>query len=145
MPESIVINIDCLEYMKGLPDKAFELAIVDPPYGASDAINPKSSHTKYKTKRGNYKSVDWNSTPEDQYFDELLRISNRQIIWGANFFGFIGGYIVWNKKGTAFGEGEMAWYSESQSIRFFEYAWNGMIQEDMNNKEIRIHPTQKPV
>jgi site-specific DNA-methyltransferase (adenine-specific) len=145
MPISEVHNEDCMAGMSRYPDKFWDLAIVDPPYGASDAINPKSSQNKYQAKRGRYKKVEWNVAPEDEYFNELMRVSKEQIIWGANFFGFIGGYIVWDKKGTAFGEGEMAWYSKSQSVRFFEYTWNGMLQQDMKNKELRIHPTQKPI
>ena len=56
-----------------------------------------------------------------------------------------GGRIVWDKKGTAFGRAELAYYSNSKSVNVFEYTWNGMLQGDMKNKEVRIHPTQKPV
>lgn len=64
---------------------------------------------------------------------------------GGNFFGLKGGVIVWNKNGTAFGEAEVAICNTHKSVRIFEYTWNGMIQQDMKNKEVRIHPTQKPV
>lgn len=139
-----LLNCDCMEYIKGVPDKFFDLAIVDPPYGESDAINPKSSQNKYQAKRGNYKEFS-NVRPEDIYFSELSRVSKNQIVWGGNFFGLEGGYICWNKNGTAFGEAELAYCSSIKSVRLFEYTWNGMIQHDMKNKEDRVHPTQKPV
>lgn len=139
-----LLNIDCMEYMKGLPDKSFDLAIVDPPYGAGDAINPISSLNKYKAKRGNYKEFT-NTTPPNEYFDELERVCKKWIVWGGNYFGISGGVIVWQKNGTAFGEGEIAICSTHKSVRFFEYTWNGMLQENMKDKEYRIHPTQKPV
>ncbi|HRP30502.1 MAG TPA: DNA methyltransferase [Agriterribacter sp.] len=133
-----------MKYMAGLPDKAFELAIVDPPYGAFDAINPVSSLNKYNAKRGNYKEFK-NVVPSDKYFSELSRVAKNYIIWGGNYFNVTGGVIVWQKNGTAFGEGEIAICSTHKSVRFFEYTWNGMLQEDMKNKEVRIHPTQKPI
>lgn len=139
-----VYNTDCLPAMKEFPDKYFDLAIVDPPYGASDAINPVSSTAVYKAKRSNYKEFT-NVAPETDYFDELKRVSKNTIIWGGNYFGLIGGVVVWNKNGTAFGDGEIAICSTHNSVRIYEYTWNGMLQNDMKNKEERIHPTQKPV
>lgn len=138
-----LLNCDCMEYMKGVPDKFFDLAIVDPPYNSNDAIGIKNGRL-HSAKRKDYKQFA-NVRPEDKYFIELKRVSKNQIIWGGNFFGFEGGYICWDKNGTAFGEAELAFCSMIQSVRVFEYTWNGMIQHDMKNKEIRIHPTQKPV
>ena len=139
-----LLNIDCMEYMATLPDKAFDLAIVDPPYGASDAINPVSSLNKYNAKRKVYREFE-NKAPSYAYFTELQRVSKKWIAWGGNYFGLSGGVIVWQKNGSAFGEGEVAICNTHKSVRFFEYTWNGMLQEDMKNKEVRIHPTQKPV
>ena len=136
--------MDCMEYMAGFQDRYFDLAVVDPPYGASDAINLISSPNVHRAKRGNYKGFD-NKKPSDEYFNEIFRVSKNWIVWGGNFFGLSGGVIVWNKNGTAFGEGEVAVCSTHKSVRFFEYTWNGMIQGDMAKKEIRIHPTQKPI
>lgn len=141
---SIVYNSDCVEGMKQYPDKYFDLAVVDPPYGAADAINPVSSLNKYKAKRCVYNEFD-NIMPSDEYFNEVERVAKKWIVWGGNFFGISGGVIVWNKNGTAFGEGEIAICNTHKSVRFFEYTWNGMLQQDMKNKENRIHPTQKPV
>lgn len=140
---------DCIEAMSKMPDNAYSLAIVDPPYGGSDAINPKSSTSKYSAKRKEYKEF-CNNRPDLEYFEELKRVSRSQIIWGVNFFTHVGdllkgGRICWDKKGTAFGRAELAYNSQSNAVNVVELIWNGMLQEDMKNKEHRIHPTQKPV
>lgn len=130
-------------------DNHFDLAIVDPPYGGNDAIGVKDCKTKTKqaTNRGSYKLFE-NTQPPSEYFRQLKRVSKQQIIWGVNFYNNIdlsGGRIVWDKKGTVFGRAELAYCSMSKSVNIVEIEWNGMIQSDMKNKEIRIHPTQKPV
>jgi site-specific DNA-methyltransferase (adenine-specific) len=66
-------------------------------------------------------------------------------VWGGNFFGLSGGYICWWKHGTAFSECELAYCSMINSVRLYDFTWNGMLQGNMKDKEIRIHPTQKPV
>ena len=143
--KSEVFNTDCLEAMKQYPDKYFELAIVDPPYGNIDAIGLiDNKKGKQATKRTNYKLFD-NIAPDNEYYIELERVSKNQIIWGGNFLGLCGGVIVWQKNGTAFGEAEVAICSTHKSVKVFEYTWNGMIQQNMKDKENRIHPTQKPV
>ena len=144
-----MLNCDCMEYMASLPDKAFDLAIVDPPYGGDDAIGLVDCKTKSKqaTERTEYTQFE-NIEPDVSYWNELFRVSKNQIIWGVNFYTKInlhGGRIVWDKKGTAFGRAEEAYLSMTKSVNIFEFAWNGMIQQDMKNKESRIHPTQKPV
>jgi len=135
--------------MNQMQDKAFELAIVDPPYGGNDAIGLQDNE-EYKTqaaKRTSYKQFA-NLEPTKEYWTELFRVSKKQIVWGCNFYKNInlsGGRLVWDKKGTAFGRAEEAYLSFTKSVNIFEYTWNGMLQENMANKEIRIHPTQKPV
>lgn len=143
---SAVFNEDCIAVMKRYPDKFFNLAIVDPPYGNIDAIGLADNKRKGKqaTKRTNYKLFE-NVAPDDEYYCELARVSKNQIVWGGNFLGLCGGVIVWQKNGTAFGEAEVAICSTHKSVRVFEYTWNGMLQQNMKDKEIRIHPTQKPV
>lgn len=143
---SAVFNEDCIAVMKRYPDKFFNLAIVDPPYGNIDAIGLADNKKKGKqaTKRTNYKLFE-NIAPDDEYYIELERVSKNQIVWGGNFLGLCGGVIVWQKNGTAFGEAEVAICSTHKSVRVFEYTWNGMLQQNMKDKEIRIHPTQKPV
>ena len=144
-----ITNEDNMELMKRYPDNYFDLAIVDPPYGGNDAIGLKDNKSKNKqaTKRKDYKLFK-NVEPPKEYFEELIRVSKHQIIWGVNFhnnFNLSGGRICWDKKGTAFGRAELAYYSGSKSVNICEIVWNGMLQEDMKNKETRIHPTQKPV
>lgn len=152
MPISIVENIDCMIGMARYPDKYFELAIVDPPYGikADEKNNGKNSDRHEKTslaKLNKYKTGWDGNTPDVGYYNELLRVSKDQIIWGANYFGLKGGYIVWDKKVTmpTYSDGELAYCSKINSVKIFEYQWHGMLQENMRNKEIRIHPTQKPI
>jgi site-specific DNA-methyltransferase (adenine-specific) len=140
-----VFNMDCIEYMQKFEDNYFELAIVDPPYGNIDAIGLiNNKKGKQATKRTNYKLFD-NIAPDNDYYIELARVSKNQIVWGGNFLGLCGGVIVWQKNGTAFGEAEVAICSTHKSVKVFEYTWNGMLQQNMKDKENRIHPTQKPV
>ncbi|RZW57474.1 MAG: site-specific DNA-methyltransferase [Flavobacteriaceae bacterium] len=147
--KTTITNEDNMELMSRYPDNYFDLAIVDPPYGGNDAINLKNNKSgkKQAAKRTNYNIFE-NVEPQKEYFEELIRVSKHQIIWGVNFynnFNLSGGRICWDKKGTAFGRAELAFYSGSKSVNICEIVWNGMIQHDMKNKEKRIHPTQKPV
>jgi len=145
MPISEVHNIDCMEYMRTLPDKFFELAIVDPPYGIGMDGNAGNSK-KYKNKNWD------NESPSGEYFFELIRVSKNQIIWGANHFINRIPYnsscwIVWDKRESVipqrtFADGELAWTSFNSPIRFLRHYWDGFLQKQ---KEDRIHPTQKPV
>lgn len=148
-------NVDCMEYMKSLHDNAFDLAIVDPPYG----IDAAESFSGEQRKSGNgvamktaFEKKNWDSEiPKQEYFDELKRISKNQIIWGANYMTTYlppsMGWIVWDKDNgtTKFSDCELAYSSFDRALRKFKYMWNGMLQENMKNKEIRIHPTQKPI
>lgn len=140
---------DNMELMKQFKDDYFDLAIVDPPYGGNDAIGLVNNKgmSKQAAKRKQFRLFK-NKSPDVSYFKELKRVSKNQIIWGVNFyknFDFSGGRICWDKKGTAFGRAELAYYSGSKSVNVCEIVWNGMLQYDMKNKEKRIHPTQKPI
>ena len=145
--------MDCMQGMKEFPDKYFDLAIVDPPYGIGE--NGDKNYTRAKlAKAKNYKAFSGNDIepPSKEYFDELFRISKNQIIWGANHFISKIPYdsscwIVWDKDNgdNDFADCELAWTSFDSAVRKFKYRWKGMLQENMKNKEIRIHPTQKPV
>lgn len=147
-------NEDNMELMARYPDNYFDLAIVDPPYGINESEN-KDFGKKIKnsaTKKTNYSKKKWDSsTPNDEYFLELQRVSKNQIIWGVNNydFNFSSGRIFWNKNVPkefySSSKGEIAFKSFNKSIDLVKITWNGMIQHDMKNKEIRIHPTQKPV
>lgn len=161
MPEEVIIggcrllHADCMEYMATLPDKAFDLAIVDPPYGIGENGDRNASRCKLAISK-DYKpfaGCDL-SAPDSTYFDELRRISKNQIIWGAN--NFIDNlpfnvsspcWIVWDKVNgaTDFADSELAWTSFRSAVRNFRFQWHGMIQGNMAKKENRIHPTQKPI
>lgn len=151
MANITITNEDNMELMSRYPDNYFDLAIVDPPYGIDADV--KNSQNKFQTKKSatkskKYGSQLWDSDiPSDEYFDELKRVSKRQIIWGANYFGLVGGMIYWHKNVTmpTYSTGELAWVSWMNKLDFVDISWHGMIQHDMKNKEIRIHPTQKPV
>ena len=145
--------IDNMDLMAGYPDKYFELAIIDPPYGINE--DGGKNHTRSKlAKAKNYKpysSGDKNA-PNDEYFKELLRISKNQIIWGANHFiskipHDSSCWVVWDKDngGSDFADCELAWTSFKTSVRIFKWRWSGMLQENMKNKQKRIHPNEKPV
>ena len=138
--------MDCMIGMKTFPDKYFDLAIVDPPYG----IGASAQDNRKRGKLGShYKIKDWdNSIPPKKYFIELKRVSKNQIIWGGNYFGLNGSpcWLVWNKKtvgNTA--DCELAWTSFITGVKRFDFLWEGFWQENMKQKETRIHPTQKPI
>ena len=148
--------------MKEFPDNYFDLAIVDPPYGigedgsknasrgrgvGSKAIGALDKSKNYKSFAGNDKEP-----PKKEYFDELIRVSKNQIIWGGNHFISRIPYdsscwVVWDKKNgkNDFADCELAYTSFKKAVRKFEYRWHGMLQEHQGHKEARMHPTQKPV
>ena len=143
-------NIDCMELMAKYPDKHFDLAIVDPPYGIREDGHRENNRSKF-AKSKNYHKALWDfPRPDFKYFDELFRVSKNQFIWGANnypeYLKQSSCWIVWDKDNSGnFADCELAYGSFKTAVRKFKYRWNGMLQEDMKNKEIRIHPTQKPV
>ena len=136
-----------MEYMATVPDKYFDLAIVDPPYGINASKGTWGSSNKGKVT--DYGKKDWDKEiPSDEYFLGLQRVSKNQIIWGGNYFGLKPSscWLVWDKLNSAdFADCELAWTSFESAVRKFTYRWNGMLQQNMKDKEIRIHPTQKPV
>lgn len=146
-PSSVVYNMDCVEGMKHYPDKYFDLAVVDPPYGIGadkEKFTPINQTWKGKKKVG-YEDKEWDlSIPEMEYFAELIRVSKNQIVWGANYFGLVGGYLFWDKKETmpTYTKGELAWVSFINRVEKFDFLWSGYKKQI---HEERIHPTQKPV
>ena len=149
-----ITNEDNMELMVRYPDKYFDLAIVDPPYGIGMSNSNKrtkpsrpNSYTKYADFR--YHKTDWdNHRPNKKYFDELFRVSKNQIIWGSNYFceylpsGY--GWIFWNKLNgldNCFSDGEFAFSSKGVQSKYFECS----TFHNLNGGKDRIHPTEKPV
>ena len=138
---SEVFNEDCMEVMKRYPDKHFDLAVVDPPYGI-DAGKMTMGSGKHKFKKGK----GWDAgIPTEEYFLELFRVSKNQIIWGGNYFSKIlppsNDWIIWDKlnPNLSFSEAEMAWCSIKRNTRIFKH-YSAQVEEGG-----KIHPTQKSV
>jgi site-specific DNA-methyltransferase (adenine-specific) len=125
----------------------FDLAIVDPPYGGLDTIFDTSKVVANKTTKHAQKP--WNNAvPDAAYWAELFRVSKHVIAWGGNWYGrFFGvGGVCWFKDNSGnYSPCEYAYQSINNHIHHLEYRWNGMLQANMKEKEVRIHPTQKPV
>jgi site-specific DNA-methyltransferase (adenine-specific) len=146
--------------MQQFPDKHFDLCLTDPPYGIGEAAGANQSRSKafgskkHSTRKTviqakNYGIEEWdNAIPGEEYFKEMSRISKNQIIFGGNYFGLPPSpcWLVWDKDNSGdFADCELAWTSFKSAVRKFKFRWNGMLQENMKHKEIRYHPTQKPV
>jgi len=137
MSEIHLYNEDCMTGMKRFPDKFWDLAIVDPEYGA-DIKGPCGRLERY----GGLSSVNSNP-PTDEYFMELYRVSTHSIIWGGNYFKLnpCKCFIVWDKKqpqASSYAQAEYAWTNLEGTAKIFE-------KRIIGADEIRIHPTQKPV
>lgn len=147
---SEVYNIDCMEYMKTLPDKYFDLCIADPPFGISYARGKNGWGVC--DNRPDLKDVKWDKEiPQKEFFDELLRVSDKVIIWGGNYFTHLlpvsKCWIVWDKcNGTTnksvFADAELAWTNMTKVVKMFHLRQMGFISDTKDGK--RIHPTQKP-
>ena len=140
-----IYNCDCMDLLRQTPDNYYSLAIVDPPYGI-DVTKMTLGNGKKKINRG---TSDWdNKTPDNEYFNELRRVSKNQIIWGANYMtGNLPpsmGWIYWDKGTGAndFSDGELAYTSFNRALRAYKISWVGA---NANNGTPRIHPTEKPV
>ena len=134
---NVAYNVDCMEYMRTLPDKAFDLAVVDPPYGIS--ITDSGRLKKYNKNKERWDD----KTPPKEYFQQLFRVSKNQIIWGANYFGLppCRGFLIWDKQqpeDVSFASCEYAWTSFDVSAKTFYFS-------ALRDNVARIHPTQKPV
>lgn len=143
-------NADCMDYMKEFPDNYFQLAIIDPPYGEglnAEAGGSKGWFTKYNQKVtvGADKNIQWNTKPDDEYFKELFRISQNQVIWGGNYFTLPPSrcFLVWRKlsisESFTMAMCEYAWTSFDSNAKVFEHTPQGTKHDE------RFHPTQKPV
>ena len=142
-----LLHCDCMEYMATVPDKYFDLAIVDPPYGIGDTFIGFSSGAKKGKLERVHKEMKWDDNiPSEEYFAELKRVSKKQIIWGANYFNSFnneGGALVWykNRGGNTLSQCEIASVSGQKKVDYVAIQiLTGFVAD-----EERIHPTQKPV
>ena len=147
-----LLNMDCLDFMKQCENNAFDLAIVDPPYGIDADQKRGDTGRNGHIKQRDYHIGNWDKgIPTPEYFAELKRVSKNQIIWGGNYFlDYLGNtscFIVWDKDNgdNYYADCELAWASFDTAVRKVKYKWHGFLQGDMKNKENRIHPTQKPI
>src|SRR3990167_4367779 len=156
LPLNKIIQGDCLEVLKTFPDKCVDLVLTDPPYGIGVAKQNFLGTKKRKSwiaRPTDYGNSDWdNQKPTLEVFNEIIRVSNNQIIFGANYFTDklpqSDKWMVWDKKndGTEFSHCELIWTSfGGKKLEIIRFLWRGMFQEDMKHKEYRYHPTQKPV
>jgi len=138
----MIYNQDCMEAMKEMSDNQFDLAIVDPPYGI-ERLKKKGRFV------GN--GLSWDIKPNKEYFSELKRVSKNQIVWGYNHLSELlpccTSFIFWDKDISVdnYSAGELAYSSFKGVSKKVKIVWDGFRQQDMKNKEVRIHPTQKPV
>jgi len=153
--------MNCIEGLKNFKNNSFDIAIVDPPY--FEGPNKRQFYGRKNSPIGidkRYDKLDNWDIPNKAYFDELFRVSKRQIIFGVNYFNYplTGGRIIWDKcnDSSTFSDCEIAYCSMHDSTKIFRYMWNGMLQGKsmteghimQGNKKLnekRIHPTQKPV
>ncbi len=144
--ESNVYNCDCMELMARYPDKYFDLAVVDPPYGINRSGQTETFTKNPKHKRKHFENKGWDlSIPEMQYFTELFRVSQNQIIWGANYFTQYlpssMGWIFWDKgQDLSMSDGELAFSSYEKALRRVKINRGQLMVEGGT-----IHPTQKPI
>lgn len=136
-------NTDCMEFMRNVPDKYYDLAIVDPPYGIGRDGSIKTTSKHGGRKAHAFKGWD-NAAPNKSYFEQLFRVSKNQIIWGANYFPFYlkssMGWIFWDKcQRICNSDGELAYTSFNRALRVAEYNRVELLREGT------IHPMQKPI
>lgn len=145
--EGQIINADCLDILRELPDKCVDLVLTDPPYGINIAErfakrgqrdkNKKSGKAKWSE----WRSADWDkSTPPRAVFDEIFRVSKNQIIFGGNYFAeYLPNspcWLVWDKLNTGeFADAELAFTSFKSPVRIYPFLWNGMLQQNMKKKK----------
>jgi len=150
IPPNSFINGDCMDYMKTMPDKFFDLCICDPPYGIdADIVQAKNYETGRISNGGKwkeYKKTNWDASPPPlEYFVELFRISKTQIIWGGNYYALppCCKWLIWNKVQRGYmTDGEMAWTSMRGQVEIFDMA---RADAYINKCDVKIHPTQKPI
>jgi len=140
---------DCVEIMEGFGPKEFDAVVTDPPYGLGEAAGKNKSRVQLSAAK-DYGNSDWDNQPVNQeVVDQILSLSDLQVIFGGNYYSLPPSscWFVWDKDNNSndFADCELVWTNLKMAVRKIKYRWNGMLQEDMRNKENRVHPTQKPV
>lgn len=136
-----IIQGDCLEIMKKMKDNSVDLVLTDPPYGINMDKELHKKQGKYGYK--DYGDTNWDIKPTKEYFDEMIRVSKNQIIWGGNYFiDYLYptmGWLVWDKgqRNFSLADGELAWTSFQKALRIFTVARSTAL------KDYKQHPTQK--
>jgi DNA modification methylase len=158
-----IYNADCRKILPWLG--RFDLLLTDPPYGIGiakkstvGAANTAKRGSKGTSKMGvkdmparEWTVSDWDNEPPPKWFLEAAQeIAETSILWGGNYYGLPASscWLVWDKKneGTNFADCELAWTNMPKAVRKFAWRWNGMLQEKFGDeKENRVHPTQKPL
>ena len=137
-----ITNEDNMLLMSRYPDNYFDLAIVDPPYGIERF---KKGSLRFDKSEKSKNGLQWDIKPNEEYFNELFRVSKNQIVWGANNFIMPPSeyFLIWNKKQTVdnFASAEYAWVSMGLKTpaKIFDYGIH------KHNHTDKIHPTQKPI
>ena len=156
MPDKVVIGDcelwhgDCREVLPLLP--ACDLILTDPPYGigADKNLRANKQHGKAAAPSKDYGAGDWDSEPPPAWVIELMREKGKwQVFFGGNYYALPPArcWLVWDKDNgeNDYADCELAWTNLPKAVRRLRWKWHGMLQQDMTNKEVREHPTQKPV
>lgn len=142
--EGRIINADCMDILREMPDKCVDLVLTDPPYGigADKMLAKKSGRTDGKAKCTFFENKGWDkSIPPRSVFDEIFRVSKNQIIFGGNYLAdYLPNspcWIVWDKLNgtTDFADAELAYTSFKSPVRIYKFLWNGMLQQNMKKKK----------
>lgn len=138
-----IINADCMDILKQLPDKCIDLVLTDPPYGLK-----RHERGSLRIDTDSVNGLEWDKKPTQELFNEIFRVSKNQIIWGANNFTLPESeyFLIWNKCQTVdnFASAELAYTNMQIPAKVFTYTIHKVMQErkQQGGKE---HPTQKPV
>lgn len=147
--DAILYHGDCLEVMAEMEESSVDAVVTDPPYGIGTAArNWKSLENKAAAK--DYDYSDWDNQPATpEQIAAMIATGKEHIFFGGNYFELPPSpcWLVWDKDNGAnnFADCELAWTDLPGAVRRIKFRWQGMLQEDMGDKEVREHPTQKPV
>ena len=148
--KSEIILGDCLEVMRTMPDKSFDLVLTDPPYGIFTREDDGMMFGKETIYSKDKTASKWDKRPSKEYFDEIKRVGKDYVIWGGNYFADILGACkepwLWDKQtgNNGYADGEMAFTSYQGTLRIFHHQWCGAFKASERGQRA-MHPTQKPI